>query len=461
MNKRFLGSGLTIFLLANSLTYAQEVCESCRQTDEAAAALQTMAPLVHRLDGTTSQAELLPVFYENFAVSCSVSQILSRENGAGGTGGHALIYIKGACRDTSVPYPKVRVCGPSESSRDRNAGVTLSIDKSLKNTLYVVTDGVDMMFNGLAQKGESINQEVIDKTAKAIVDSGAMKGVQIHDHIKRPEGVSDEEFAARHGMGTDFAISMARGSECVFTPLSKADVERMVNEANQRNLPYVTGKKINDWHGYGRNCAHFVNNVFASIGVGREIRVTSNPVIRALKLMTLFLPLRDKGVAIPRQIIANTGERLTASMPSPVEMIKDRGLRKKMKEFGSIPQRPGSVVGAVAFISDNELFDEAGKPMAVDILGRFDRKMKRLMTNPSTSTIEGNLESFIKRVDSMDLRPYEEAVSKHSQSPENKLLYESYRGLLVREREDAKLKLQVLRKEMTAEAYLALQQQQQ
>jgi hypothetical protein len=460
MKKRALGS-LILAVAANS-AQAQQLseidCPSCHQSAPEVKAVETMAPLVRRTDGMASQADLLPVFHERFAVACSVSQYNKSDAGPGGAGGHAIIYIKGACRDKSAGKPVLKVCGPGEFDRtDRNAGVTVSIDKSLKNTLYVVTDGIDMMFNGAALPGETVNEELIEKTIQKVIADKAMEGVQIHDNHKPLPGETPEHFAARTGLGTDFALSFARQSECVFTPLSEKDVANMAKEANTRNAPYLAGKLVNNWDGMGRNCAHFVQNMFASIGVGKKVSVTNNPILKALKFMTLFLPINDKGVAVPRQVITNVASRVTAAIPSPAEMIRDGGMKQKIEKYGSLPQQPGSLVGVVAFLDKNDLFKLAGKPLSVDPLGRFDRRLKKMMTSPETSTIKGGLESFISRVDSMDLRTYEEVEPAESWNIRDKQLYDSYRGMLIRERDDAKNKLKVVTGEMSSEAYLALQ----
>jgi hypothetical protein len=41
---------------------------------------------------------------------CALSQYRSLEHGEGGVPGHAVMYLKGACKDEGAPIPELRPC---------------------------------------------------------------------------------------------------------------------------------------------------------------------------------------------------------------------------------------------------------------------------------------------------------------------------------------------------------------
>jgi hypothetical protein len=49
---------------------------------------------------------LFPYFVE----LCALSQFRSKAKGTGGVTGHAVMYLKGACKDERAPFPQLRRC---------------------------------------------------------------------------------------------------------------------------------------------------------------------------------------------------------------------------------------------------------------------------------------------------------------------------------------------------------------
>jgi hypothetical protein len=48
--------------------------------------------------------QLFPYYVE----LCATSQFRSKVKGEGGVAGHAVMYIKGACKDEHTPFPQLR-----------------------------------------------------------------------------------------------------------------------------------------------------------------------------------------------------------------------------------------------------------------------------------------------------------------------------------------------------------------
>jgi len=59
---------------------------------------------------------------------CATSQFRSKLKGEGGVAGHAVMYIKGACKDEQAPYPQLRRCRVAATELDdpeHGAGVSV------------------------------------------------------------------------------------------------------------------------------------------------------------------------------------------------------------------------------------------------------------------------------------------------------------------------------------------------
>jgi hypothetical protein len=59
---------------------------------------------------------------------CATSQFRSKLKGEGGIAGHAVMYVKGACKDEQAPYPQLRRCRVAATELDdpeHGAGVSV------------------------------------------------------------------------------------------------------------------------------------------------------------------------------------------------------------------------------------------------------------------------------------------------------------------------------------------------
>ena len=60
--------------------------------------------------------QLFPYYVE----LCATSQFRSKLKGEGGVAGHAVMYIKGACKDEQAPFPQLRRCRVRSDSAGRS-----------------------------------------------------------------------------------------------------------------------------------------------------------------------------------------------------------------------------------------------------------------------------------------------------------------------------------------------------
>ena len=81
--------------------------------------------------------------YPLYAEVCALSQ-LGKKEGFGvelfsGIGGHAGLYLNGACRRKDTPYPVLQPC--DESADPRADGVGLSVNAHYANAEWVASEG--------------------------------------------------------------------------------------------------------------------------------------------------------------------------------------------------------------------------------------------------------------------------------------------------------------------------------
>ena len=70
---------------------------------------------------------------------CAASQFRSKVTGeGGGPAGHAILYIKGACKDDDAPFPQLRRCrGIATDLNDPEHGAGVSVNQLFRNVNWV------------------------------------------------------------------------------------------------------------------------------------------------------------------------------------------------------------------------------------------------------------------------------------------------------------------------------------
>jgi hypothetical protein len=87
-----------------------------------------------------------------YAELCATSQFRSKLKGEGGVAGHAVMYIKGACKDEQASYPQLRRCRVTATEPDDpEHGAGVSVGRWFRNVNWVATPGYKLFYEGNLQ----------------------------------------------------------------------------------------------------------------------------------------------------------------------------------------------------------------------------------------------------------------------------------------------------------------------
>jgi hypothetical protein len=161
--------------------------------------------------GEYPSVEPEPIYVELFpyyASICALSQIRATFTEHGGTPGHAVMFLRGACKDEDATYPRLELCPEEEvETGDANFGTGISVNKTFRNVNWVLIEGRDMFFDGMLEPGEVLDEAHAREVLDTAIAEELWAGIEIHDKYKPPSD-SDEDWLhliAREMLGTDFA----------------------------------------------------------------------------------------------------------------------------------------------------------------------------------------------------------------------------------------------------------------
>lgn len=327
--------------------------------------------------------ELFPYYVE----LCAVSQFRSEKMGWGGSPGHAVMYLKGACRDRDADYPQLHRCAAAVSDpHDPGHGVGISVNRWLRNVNWLAFDGRAQFFGEDLAPGVPVTHEAVVHAARAAIDAGVFRGVELWDHPSQSGGAGDlERFATYHSAGTDFVLRYARSGLCGRIPVEAEMLDEIIHFLNDLNRKYATGVIDYVWNGYSDNCVHTLRNALAATSIDAPISV------RASKLRQLF------HLAIP----ANEAIRFAAlGTLGPIDdypaIFADQPMRDAMLEFGWLPTRHGALLVSLPVIAPNELFDPQPRLLVFQgpLTLRTTRRLLKMLDDPRFTELEPNLQHF-------------------------------------------------------------------
>lgn len=287
--------------------------------------------------------ELIPYYAE----LCAVSQFRSKIKGPGGVPGHAVMYLKGACKDESAPYPRLRRCSRvAKRADDPEHGAGVSVNRWFRNVNWVAVPGRALFYAGNLPPGERLTQAQVDATLRDSVERGVFRGVELHDYPTPEPERSLEDFVLRQSLATDFALQYGRSVFCARLPITEVMLDEAMNFLNELNHEYATGEADYDWSGFADNCVHTLRNSLAAAGVWTPLSV------RAIKFRQIF------NLAIPANEFVNLA-RLGAEGPIDdyAQIHGDDVQRDALMELGWLPTRHGALVKSLPVHSDNEVYD--------------------------------------------------------------------------------------------------------
>jgi hypothetical protein len=287
--------------------------------------------------------KLFPYYVE----LCATSQFRPKLKGEGGVAGHAVMYIKGACKDDQAPYPQLRRChSVATELDDPEHGAGVSVGRWFRNVNWVAVPGYKLFYQGNLGPGERLTQAHFEATLHDAIDKGVYKGVKFHDYPT--EGVQStlEDFLAKEGVGTDFAILFARSAFCARLPVIEPMLDEVIAFLNDKNREYAEGKADYNWSVWADNCVHTLRNALAAANVWSPLSV------RAVKFLQIF------NLAVPANEFVNLAELGTEGNIDDYRAIQRNGPeRDALHEFDWLPTRQGALLKTLPVHEPNDLYD--------------------------------------------------------------------------------------------------------
>ena len=287
------------------------------------------------------------VFFPYYVELCATSQFRSKLTGPGGVAGHAVMYIKGACRDEQASFPQLRRCrGVATELDDPEHGAGVSVGRWFRNVNWVAIPGYKLFYQGNLQMGERLTQAHFDATVRDAIDKGVYKGVEFHDYPAARSGADLQNFIANHGIGTDFALQFARSAFCARLPVAEPMLEEVIAFLNDKNREYAEGDADYNWSVWSDNCVHTLRNALAAANVWSPLSV------RAVKFLQLF------HLAVPANEFVNLAELGTEGNIADFQQIQEDGpQRDALHEFDWLPTRHGALLKTLPVHEPNDIYD--------------------------------------------------------------------------------------------------------
>ncbi len=277
----------------------------------------------------------------------------------GGWGGHIVMFLKGACLDKSVSYPRLKVCPEGTDLTDVDTGVGISVDRGFKNVNWVAFAGRKFFFDGNLRKDVPLGREALDRLIGAIATSGHLKGVQLLDEeLKlKPSTMSESEWMARFMLGTDFAVTWGRTNFCNRLPVQRDVLSAIISHLNAKNDHYQSGAVDFKWDPVNDNCGTILHNALAEAGIIAKKRA-------GLPYWYYVLNLNDTSQpSIEILDYLRTGNsKLLEDVPS---VYRDREFRIPLDRYNWLPTRPGNVAAVYDMYPQNTVFMRGRDPLSV------------------------------------------------------------------------------------------------
>src|SRR5271156_5178761 len=278
---------------------------------------------------------------------CATSQFRSKLKGEGGVAGHAVMYIKGACKDEQAPYPQLRRCRVAATELDDpEHGAGVSVGRWFRNVNWVAVPGYELFYEGNVKTGERLTQASFEATVRDAIAKGVYKGVDFHDYPSAGEGAHLENFVVNEGIGTDFALQFARSVFCARLPVTEPMLEEVIAFLNDKNREYAEGDADYNWSVWADNCSHTLRNALAAANIRSPLSV------RAVKFRQLF------HLAVPANEFVNLAELGTeGNIADYREIQQDGAQRDALHEFHWLPTRHGALLKTLPVHEPNDLYD--------------------------------------------------------------------------------------------------------
>lgn len=329
--------------------------------------------------------KLFPYYVE----LCAASQFRSKLTGEGGIAGHAVMYLKGACREEEAPYPQLRRCRRAASSLDDpEHGAGISVSRWFKNVNWVAIPGYELFFAGNLKPGERLTQKQFETLQQDVIAQGIYKGIAFHRYPGATSDTDLRDFLVKDGIGTDFALQFARSVFCARLPVTVGMLEQVIAFLNDKNREYAEGEADYNWSVWADNCMHTLRNALAAANIWSPLSV------RAIKFLQIF------NLAIPANEFVNLAELMTGGDIGDYRGILDDGPRRDaFHEFHWLPTRQGALLKTLPVHEPNDLYDTKFRLFTLQspfLMGKTQRAID-LLSDQRFVNLDANLHYFEKK----------------------------------------------------------------
>jgi hypothetical protein len=317
---------------------------------------------------------------------CATSQFRSKLKGEGGVAGHAVMYIKGACKDEREPYPQLRRCRVAATELDDpEHGAGVSVGRWFRNVNWVAIPGYHRFYDGNLKIGERLTQAHFDDAVRDAIDKDIYKGVEFHDYPGAEAGSRLANFIAKEAIGTDFALQFARSVFCARLPVTEPMLEEVIAFLNDKNREYADGEADYNWSVWADNCAHTLRNAFAAANIWSPLSV------RAVKVRQLF------NLAVPANEFVDLAELGTeGDIDDYREIQQDGPQRDALHEFHWLPTRHGALLKTLPVHEPNDLYDTTFRLFTLQSPFRMSKTQRAidLLSDERFVNLDANLHYF-------------------------------------------------------------------
>jgi len=325
-------------------------------------------------------------FFPYYVELCATSQFRSKMKGEGGIAGHAVMYIKGACKDEQAPFPQLRRCRVAATDLDDpEHGAGISVNRWFQNVNWVATPGHELFYEGNLKLGDRLTQTHFDAAVHDVIEKGIYKGVQFHDYPSANTGAGLENFVANEAIGTDLALRFARSVFCARLPVTGPMMDEIIAFLNDKNREYAEGDADYNWSVWADNCAHTLRNALAAANIWPPLSV------RAIKFRQIF------NLAVPANEFVNLAELGTSENISDYREIQGDGPgRDAFYEFHWLPTRHGALLKTLPVHEPNDLYDTTFRLFTLQSpfrLGKTQRAID-LLSDERFVSLDANLRYF-------------------------------------------------------------------
>ncbi len=324
---------------------------------------------------------------------CAASQFRAKLTGEGGIAGHAVMYLKGACKDDKAPYPQLRRCRVAATKLDDpEHGAGISVSRWFKSVNWVAVPGYELFFEGNLQPGERLTRAQFEAVEQDVIARGVYKGVAFHRYPGASSDTDLQEFLERDGIGTDLALQFARSMFCARLPVTEGMLDQVIGFLNDKNREYAEGEADYNWSVWADNCMHTLRNALAAANIWSPLSV------RAVKFRQIF------NLAIPANEFVNLAELMTlGDIDDYRDIFQDGPRRDAFHEFRWLPTRQGALLKTLPVHDPNDLYDTTFRLFTLQnpfLISKTQRAID-LLSDERFVDLDANLHYFEKKYDTI------------------------------------------------------------